>query len=124
MRRDVVVVACCALMSLCALAKDSNSDNDQKPCRQHGKTIPPKVLQSSAPDYTQAAEKLKIKGVVALGTTIEADGHVSSVKILKSLGFGLDEKAIESVKKWRFKPALKDCVPIAAPLSIEVQFRL
>jgi TonB family protein len=56
---------------------------------------------------------------------VETDGRPYDIRVLRSLPqYGLDEKAIEAVKKWRFKPAMKDNTPVAVYISVEVDFRL
>jgi protein TonB len=52
------------------------------------------------------------------------DGKASDIKVVRSLGLGLDEKAIEAVEKWKFKPGMKNGVPVAVMATIEVNFRL
>jgi len=86
---------------------------------------PPKPIFSPDPEYPKEARKAKYRGVVALGMIVETDGRPYHIKVLRSLPqYGLDEKAIEAVKKWRFKPAMKDNTPVAAYISVEVDFRL
>jgi len=55
---------------------------------------------------------------------VETDGLPYAIKVLRSLRYGLDEKAIEAVKKWRFEPAIKDKTPVAVYISVQVDFRL
>jgi protein TonB len=63
---------------------------------------------------------------VVLQLESEPGGSVAptGIRVVRSLGLGLDEKAIETVKHWKFKPAIKDGVPVWAPAIIEVHFRL
>jgi TonB family protein len=55
---------------------------------------------------------------------VGTDGVPQDVKVVRGLGFGLDEKAIEAVEGWRFKPATRDGVPLAVPAQVEVNFQL
>ena len=64
------------------------------------------------------------QGTVVLGMIVETDGLPHDIEVLRSLGYGLDEKAIEAVKKWRFDPAIKDKTPVAVYISVQVNFRL
>jgi len=61
---------------------------------------------------------------VLLELVVDANGVPQDIKIVRSLGLGLDQKAIEAVQKWRFKPGLKDGKPVPVSANIEVNFRL
>jgi TonB family protein len=76
------------------------------------------------PEYSEEARKGKISGVVVLSLIISADGLPQDVKVVKPLGDGLDEKAVETIKTWKFDPATKQGKPIAYPATTEVQFHL
>jgi TonB family protein len=76
------------------------------------------------PEYSEEARKAKYQGSVTLSIVILADGTTSNIKVIRPLGLGLDEKAIEAVTKWRFRPSLKDGKPVAVTANVEVNFRL
>jgi len=76
------------------------------------------------PEYSEEARKAKYQGSVTLSIVILADGSTSNIKVIRALGLGLDEKAIEAVSKWRFRPSLKDGKPVAVTANVEVNFRL
>ena len=61
---------------------------------------------------------------MVLWCVVGPDGRVRDVKVQRSLGLGLDEKAIEAVKTWKFEPARKDGTPVAVQINVEVNFRL
>ena len=84
---------------------------------------PPKPISTPDPEYSAEARRAYYEGTVVLGMVVEADGRPYSIKVLRSLKYGLDEKAIEGVKKWRFQPAMKDNVPVAVHVTVEVGFR-
>lgn len=84
----------------------------------------PVPLYRPDPEYSEEARKAKYQGVVLLAVVVDANGRVSDVKVLRPLGLGLDEKAIEAVQKWKFKPAMKDGHAVAVSANIEVNFRL
>jgi TonB family protein len=84
----------------------------------------PRVLYQPDPEYSEEARKAKYQGTVVLYVVVGPDGKTRDVRIQRSLGLGLDEKAIEAVSHWRFDPALKDGHPVAVAVSIEVTFRL
>lgn len=76
------------------------------------------------PDYSDEARKAKYQGTVVLNVIVGADGRVHNAAVARSLGMGLDEKAIEKVMIWKFKPATKDSKPVAVEVSVEVTFNL
>ena len=55
---------------------------------------------------------------------VDPSGKATNIKVVRSLGLGLDEKAIEAVKKWKFRPGYKDGKPVTVAATIEVNFRL
>lgn len=76
------------------------------------------------PDYSEVARKLGITGTVMVGLVIGADGIPRDFNVQKSLGYGLDEKAIEATQQWQFKPAMKDGTPVPVRVTIDLNFRL
>jgi TonB family protein len=84
----------------------------------------PSVLSRVDPEYSEEARKAKYSGSVMLSIVVNADGRADNIKVIKSLGMGLDEKAIEAVERWRFRPGTKDGVPVRVRAQIEVNFRL
>ncbi len=90
--------------------------------RPGGGVSMPKPTYRPSPDYSEEAARKKINGVVVLTIVVAADGTVQDAHVAKSLGYGLDEKAVETIKTWRFEPGRKDGVPVPVQLSIEVSF--
>jgi len=84
----------------------------------------PSVLSRVDPEYSEEARKAKYSGAVMLSIVVNTDGRADSIKVIKSLGMGLDEKAIEAVQRWRFRPGTKDGAPVRVRAQIEVNFRL
>lgn len=76
------------------------------------------------PEYSEEARKAKFQGAVLLAIVILPDGSTSNIRVIRPLGLGLDEKAIEAVTKWRFRPSVKDGKPVAVSANVEVNFRL
>ena len=94
------------------------------PYRVGGGVSAPKPIFTPDPDYSEEARKAKYQGVVVLWLVIGPDGHPRDIKIARQLGMGLDEKAIEAVRTWRFEPAKKDGQNVAVQMNVEVSFRL
>jgi TonB family protein len=84
----------------------------------------PRATYAPDPEYSEQARKAKYQGTVILWAVIGADGRARDIHVARSLGMGLDRKAIEAVRKWRFEPAMKDGQPVAVQINIEVSFRL
>ncbi|MEO8594584.1 MAG: energy transducer TonB [Candidatus Solibacter sp.] len=84
----------------------------------------PTLLYKVEPEYSEEARKAKYQGTVVLYVEIDPQGRAQNVRVVSSLGLGLDEKAIEAVKKWKFRPGSKDGKPVRVAASIEVNFRL
>jgi TonB family protein len=84
----------------------------------------PSVLSKVEPGYSEEARKAKWQGTVVLSLVVDEQGRPRNLKVLRSLGLGLDQKAIEAVGKWRFNPGMKDGKPVPVMATIEVNFRL
>ncbi len=82
------------------------------------------MVSRCAPRYTDEARGAGLEGTVVLYVELYPDGRAHDVKVLKGLGTGLDERAVDAVKQWRFSPGIKDGKPIVAPATVEVNFRL
>lgn len=94
------------------------------PFRVGGGVSAPKEIYAPEPEYSEEARKVKQMGVVVLRLVVGADGLPRDIQVVRALGLGLDEKAIEAVRKWRFEPARKDGKPVAVAVNIEVNFHL
>src|SRR6266851_5433797 len=92
--------------------------------RVGGGVSAPKAIYAPDPEYSEEARKAKYQGVCVLSLIVGPDGKPREIKLSRSLGLGLDEKAMEAVNKWKFEPALKDGKPVAVAINVEVQFRL
>ncbi len=92
--------------------------------RTGGGVSAPRAIYDPDPEYSDEARKAKYQGVAVLWVVIGADGLPKDIRVSRSLGMGLDEKAVQAVRNWRFEPALKDGRPVAVQLNIEVTFRL
>jgi TonB family protein len=92
--------------------------------RVGGGVTAPTLVFKKEPEYSEEARKAKYQGTVTLYVEVTPDGKASNIRVLHSLGLGLDEKAIEAVKQWKFRPGMKDGKPVTVQASIEVNFRL
>jgi periplasmic protein TonB len=88
-----------------------------------GVSAPIPIFQPE-PAYSEEARKAKYQGTVVLWIVVDPAGNVTECRVVKPLGLGLDEKAVETVKTWKFKPALKNGAPVNVKVSVEVSFRL
>jgi TonB family protein len=82
----------------------------------------PEAIYSPDPEYSDEARAAKIEGTVVMWIVISGEGNVTTVKIVRCLGYGLDESAVRAVSQWRFKPATKDGNPIAVQVNVAVTF--
>ena len=89
-----------------------------------GGVSPPSVLSKVEPEYSEEARKAKWQGTVALQIVVDEHGNPQQMRVTRSLGLGLDQKAMDAVGKWRFKPGMKDGKPVPVIATIEVNFRL
>jgi protein TonB len=92
--------------------------------RVGGGVSAPKAIYSPDPEYSEEARKAKYQGTCVLWLVVGPDGRPRDIRVSRTLGLGLDEKAIEAVKTWRFEPAMKDNKPVAVQINVEVSFRL
>lgn len=84
----------------------------------------PQAISAPDPDYTEEARRAKKQGTCVLWLIVDAAGHPRDIKVVRGLGLGLDAKALEAVRQWRFQPALKDGKPVDVQISVEVEFHL
>ena len=91
---------------------------------QDAEVVSPRVLYKEEPSYTDEAKAAKLQGAVVLQVEVWEDGRPHNIRVRRSLGLGLDEKAIEAVRLWRFAPGTKDGKPVRVTAQIEVSFRL
>jgi TonB family protein len=89
-----------------------------------GDVSQPIVVFKVEPEYSEEARKAKYSGAVLLSLVIDEHGNTRDIKVVRPLGLGLDEKAIEAVSKWRFRPAMKGGRAVAVSANVEVTFRL
>jgi TonB family protein len=85
---------------------------------------PPSVLRKIEPDYSEEARVAKLQGTVVVQVVIGPDGVAHDARIVRGLGLGLDEQAIEAIGQWQFKPGVKDGQPVPVTATIEINWHL
>ena len=85
---------------------------------------PPRATSIADPKYSDAARKAKINGIVVVAVAINEEGGVDDVKIVRALGYGLDQNAMAAARQWKFTPATKDGKPVAVQFNMEMTFKL
>ena len=89
-----------------------------------GDVSAPQLVSKVEPEYSEEARKAKFSGSVLLSIVVDEHGLPRDIKVVRPLGLGLDEKAIEAVAHWRFRPGVKGGRPVATQAQVEVNFRL
>jgi len=92
--------------------------------RVGGGVSAPKAIYNPDPEYSEEARKARYQGTCVLSLIVGLDGKPRDIRVARSLGLGLDQKAIEAVNQWKFEPAQKDGRPVAVAINVEVQVRL
>ena len=85
---------------------------------------PPIPIFRVEPEFTDAARKAKYQGTVEVTIIVDADGNVRDARVAKAAGLGLDERALEAVKQWKFRPGTKDGKAVPVYAQVDVTFRL
>jgi TonB family protein len=89
----------------------------------HGVSAP-MPIHTVEPEYSELARKAHISGSVLVYAEIDPQGHPRNLRVVQSMGMGLDEKALEAVAKWLFKPGTRNGKPVTVRATFEVNFRL
>jgi TonB family protein len=84
----------------------------------------PQLLHEVKPDYTEEARRRSLSGDVVLEIIVRSDGRVGSVRVIQGLGAGLDQRAVDAVRQWRFSPARRLGTPVDVVVEVAVEFRL
>jgi TonB family protein len=85
---------------------------------------PPSPIHTASPEYSEDARRKKIQGNVRVSVLVNEEGVPVDPRVEKSLGYGLDEKALEAALQYQFRPAMRDGQPVAVRIMIEESFRL
>lgn len=106
-------------------AGDGEAKAAEIPLARIGKGVTiPKVILPKDPPFSEEARRAKYQGTATLMLVVDKTGQVQNIRIVRPLGMGLDQKAVETVAKWQFHPATKDGEPVSVELAVEVDFHL
>lgn len=94
------------------------------PRRIGGGVSAPQLIFSVEPEFSEEARKAKVAGNVLVNLWVDTNGNPSHVRVIRGVGMGLDEKAVEAVKQYRFKPAMENGKPVLVELNVEVNFQI
>ena len=94
------------------------------PYRPGAGITPPSIVREVRPDYTEEARRRGVEGDVVLEIVVRADGSVGDVKIVQGLSGGLNQRAVDAVRQWRFSPAKRFGTPVDVMVEIAVEFKL
>jgi periplasmic protein TonB len=106
------------------LGPGSGGNTGGGPRRIGGGVSQPQLIYSVEPEFSEEARKAKVAGNVLVNLWVGTDGLPSHVHVIRGVGMGLDEKAVEAVKQYRFKPAMENGKPVLVELNVEVNFQI
>ena len=84
----------------------------------------PQVIHSVDAEFTEEARQANFEGTASIQLIVDSQGYPQDVRVVRHLGMGLDQKAVDAVKQYRFRPAMYEGHPVAVQMRIEVDFRL
>jgi protein TonB len=94
------------------------------PFRPGSGIAPPRLLSEVKPDYTEEARRRGLEGEVVLEIVVRRDGRVGDVRVMKGLGAGLDQQAVQAVRRWQFAAATRKGRPVDVIVEVAVEFQL
>jgi TonB family protein len=103
---------------------DNLSTADGRPRRVGGSISTPQLIYQVEAEFSEQARKAKVPGKVVVNLWVETNGNPSHVRVLRGVGMGLDEKAIEAVKQYKFRPAMENGKPVLVEVNVEVNFQV
>jgi TonB family protein len=106
------------------LGEGSGGGTGGGPYRPGSGITPPRLLKEVRPEYTEEARQRSLEGEVILEIVVRRDGSVGEVRVLQGLGAGLNERAVQAVRQWRFTPARRQNAPVDVVVEVAVDFRL
>ncbi len=106
------------------LGPGSGGNTGGGPRRIGGGVSAPVLIYSVEPEFSEEARKAKVAGNVLVNLYVDQNGNPSHVHVIRGVGMGLDEKAVEAVKQYKFKPAMENGKPVLVELNVEVNFQI
>jgi TonB family protein len=106
------------------IGSGSNGGTGGGPYRPGSGITPPSLIKEVKPDYTEEARRRGVTGDVELEIVVRRDGSVGDVRLMRGLGSGLDQRAIDAVRQWRFSPALRQGAAVDVAVEVAVEFKL
>jgi protein TonB len=106
------------------LGPGSGGNTGGGPRRIGGGVSAPQLIYSVEPEFSEEARKAKVAGNVLVNLWVDTNGLPSHVHVIRGVGMGLDEKAVEAVKQYKFKPAMENGKPVLVELNVEVNFQI
>ena len=106
------------------LGPGSGGNTGGGPRRIGGGVSAPILIYSVEPEFSEEARKAKVAGNVLVNLYVDQNGNPSHVHVIRGVGMGLDEKAVEAVKQYKFKPAMENGKPVLVELNVEVNFQI
>ena len=92
--------------------------------RDHAERNVAALLSKIEPEYSEEARRARFQGIVVLDTIVREDGSVQVLRVAQSLGFGLDQRAADAVRQWKFNPARRYGTPVDVIVEVAVEFKL
>ena len=106
------------------LGPGSGGNTGGGPRRIGGGVSAPVLIHSVDAEFSEEARKAKFAGNVLVNLWVDQNGNPTHVRVLRSVGMGLDEKAMEAVRQYRFKPAMENGKPVIVEMNVEVNFQI
>lgn len=92
--------------------------------RVGGSVSPPWVISKVDPEFSEQARAEKFMGTVVVGLIVDTNGVPQNLHVIRGVGHGLDEKALEAIRQYRFRPAMENGKPVPVRVNVEINFRI
>ncbi len=106
------------------LGPGSGGNTGGGPRRIGGGVSAPELIYSVEPEFSEEARKAKVAGNVLVNLWVDTNGMPTHVRVIRGVGMGLDEKAVEAVRQYKFRPAKENGKPVLVELNVEVNFQI